>query len=402
MRISKWLIALVVIFTCSFTVHAEMVVVGLNDDVHFDFPGLIANDFHVEGLIHSAGGIAPVVNNVIVFGDGTTGNWTVAGYTLTQIGPEDWWFTIDFVTDGSITYCQWLHFGIEFYVEMLNVIADLHGWWTLNGVPINGPMRADQSDVAVTGFWADDLGTIRPGLQTLRITNDTTNIPIVIPQYEVAISYTRVPLEDMFTNGLGRPGEPSPMYPDLEWITIDAIPPLPPESFFDVYLEDYGVIIPPGGFLLMRGQQLWDGAPTRGGGDWGWFWEQHGAPAASGTIGATYTIDPPSGAVPFTTLHQASLFNLYNGSTRRFAARVNVVIGNGNSYNNWKIGWTNVQVGNIFVTQWNTIIPALGSMLGNNVFTLQAEDVTPAPFNQAPHPPSGDTAVSVAIVDAHQ
>ena len=243
----------------------QPIVVAINDDVHFDY-NAEANDFHIEGSIRCASTGPPVVTDRLVFGDPGTGNWSVAGMTLTPLGGEDWWFTIDFVTDGYITFCQWIHFGIEFEVFAYNVIADLRGWWTLDGQPVGGPMP-------ITGFWADDLGEIRPGDQTLRIMNDT-EIPIVVGALQIAISEQRIPLPDLFIHGLGRPGEPSPSYPDLEWIDAPDLPgEIPPDSFFDVFLEIPGIEIPPGAFLLVRGQQ-WQPEFY---GDWGYFWEQHGA-----------------------------------------------------------------------------------------------------------------------------
>ena len=43
-------------------------------------------------------------------------------------------------------------------------------------------------------------------------------------------------------------------------------------------------------------------------------------------------------------------------------------------------------------------MPALGSLVGDNIFTLRAEDVTPAPFNQPPYPAAGDTATAGCVV----
>ncbi len=245
------------------------VLVALNDDIHFDYQGgEMANDFHVEGTIYSADGVDPVLANIIIFGDPGTGNWTVANYTLVEISPDTWSFTLDFVTDGFIQFCQWIHFGFEFYVDYHNIVIDLNGWWTFNGIPLT------PGSVAISGFQADDIDELRPGFQTLRIFNDT-DIGIEYESLELAISETSVPLEDMFVTGLGRPGEVSPQYPELTWISIEEIPlELPPDSFFDVFLEEFDIDIPPGQFLLMRGQQTMS---DQGLGDWGWFWHQHGA-----------------------------------------------------------------------------------------------------------------------------
>jgi len=38
-------------------------------------------------------------------------------------------------------------------------------------------------------------------------------------------------------------------------------------------------------------------------------------------------------------------------------------------------------------------------VIGINIMTLVAEDVTPPPFNQPPYPASGDTAADICSVE---
>lgn len=57
-----------------------------------------------------------------------------------------------------------------------------------------------------------------------------------------------------------------------------------------------------------------------------------------------------------------------------------------------------VAAGGSFASAWNQSIPALGTVIGDNLFALAAEDVTPAPWNQPPYPPSGDTAAASCMV----
>jgi hypothetical protein len=251
------------------------IVVGLNDDVHFNYNGE-ANDFHIEGIIHSAGGVTPLVTSIMVFGDPGTGNWQVSGYSLVNIGPEDWYFKLDFKTDGFITYCQWIHFGIKFDVKAKNIIARLKGWWTLDGNPIF--KSADQyQQVAVTGFEvAEDEGG-----KFFKIMNDT-DIPVEVKQAELVVTNYEVPLIDMYTTGLGRPGEISPKYPQLTWKDINQYLPsvFEPGQHFKIYLSQVGIYLQPGQFLQVRGEQVELGEKNtknkNKSPDWGWFWEQHG------------------------------------------------------------------------------------------------------------------------------
>jgi hypothetical protein len=51
-----------------------------------------------------------------------------------------------------------------------------------------------------------------------------------------------------------------------------------------------------------------------------------------------------------------------------------------------------------FISSWNQNIPNFGILVGDNLFTLVAEDVTPAPYNQPPYLPAGDTDINACTV----
>jgi len=120
----------------------------------------------------------------------------------------------------------------------------------------------------------------------------------------------------------------------------------------------------------------------------------------SATLAASLDCQPGSGVVPFVTQMTVTMDNLYTGQIRRFAARIDVQLAGGASYPSWRAGFTNVAAGDSFSTSWNQNIPALGTLIGDNVFGLSAADVTPAPYNQPPYPPSGDTAADDCRVTA--
>lgn len=110
------------------------------------------------------------------------------------------------------------------------------------------------------------------------------------------------------------------------------------------------------------------------------------------TVSCDYTCNPTLGTVPFVTNMSVTLTNDYLGVTRRLAGRIDVTTADGSFFSNWKSGFTNIAPGGSYITSWNQGIPALGSLVGSNLFLLQAQDVTPSPFNQPPYPQSGDTA----------
>jgi hypothetical protein len=117
------------------------------------------------------------------------------------------------------------------------------------------------------------------------------------------------------------------------------------------------------------------------------------------TVQVAIGANPGSGVLPFTTQMAVSLTNLTD-ENRRAAAKINVVIGNGSSYSNWRAGWTNLGDSETYSTMWNQHLPAIGSLTGNNVFTLIGADVTPAPYNQPPFAPSGDTDTDAVTITA--
>jgi hypothetical protein len=110
-----------------------------------------------------------------------------------------------------------------------------------------------------------------------------------------------------------------------------------------------------------------------------------------GTIGAELTCQPGSGTVPFSTLMTVTLENIYTGQTRRIAGHLDASLAAGQFFPNWRAGYTNVAPGDSYVTSWVQNIPALGTVIGDNLFALVVEDVTPPPYNQPPYPPAGDT-----------
>jgi len=121
-------------------------------------------------------------------------------------------------------------------------------------------------------------------------------------------------------------------------------------------------------------------------------------PSTWTSVLVSFTCSPDSGTLPFQTVMQVVLTNAYEVTSRRIAGRINVELAGGQSYGGWRAGFTNVGPGEAFSQAWPQHIPALGSLVGNNVFTLLAMDVTPAPFNQPPNPPSGDTDTAACTV----
>ncbi len=99
---------------------------------------------------------------------------------------------------------------------------------------------------------------------------------------------------------------------------------------------------------------------------------------------------PAAGTVPFAT-HMKYTVNNTCDSHRLVASQVNIDLASGKHISNWRSGFQNIRPQESKVTQWNTTLPALGFVIGNNLFTFTSRDVTPEPYNQPPHAPSGST-----------
>jgi len=110
--------------------------------------------------------------------------------------------------------------------------------------------------------------------------------------------------------------------------------------------------------------------------------------------------EPSSGTLPFLTNFDIVVTNCNPFYHRRISNRVDVTIGNGQFYSNWRRGWDNYAPGTQKLRSWFQLVPELPTLIGDNTFSLFAEDVTPAPYNQPPYPAAGDTATDSCVLTA--
>jgi predicted outer membrane repeat protein len=107
---------------------------------------------------------------------------------------------------------------------------------------------------------------------------------------------------------------------------------------------------------------------------------------------------PVSGTLPFNGTMLVTLGSGSDSQKRRVAGRIDVELAGGGSIVTWRAGWTNLSPGEVFSTNWNQPFPAMPSLVGENLFRLTAEDVTPPPYNQPPYPPAGGTDTAACTV----
>ncbi|MBN1818812.1 MAG: hypothetical protein JW828_15730 [Sedimentisphaerales bacterium] len=225
-------------------------IAGFNVDVHMDIPPQVfdqpANDFHIEGRIESSS--PPELVQVI----SDFPEWQH------QIEPDpadptgQWYrFRIDFF-GREFKYCDWLHLGLFFDLECSNLVIDLVGWWTRDGVRIHGGVN--DGAILIPGFEVEDIPLERP--QFFRVRNDSM---MQTPARIVELQLTRFSSEEVEKMGgmqelaamLRREGqqEAFPWIPveDPQGMPIDPANPqaFPPDSFFDIFVE---VDLPDQGF----------------------------------------------------------------------------------------------------------------------------------------------------------
>lgn len=115
------------------------------------------------------------------------------------------------------------------------------------------------------------------------------------------------------------------------------------------------------------------------------------------TIACSLTCVPDTGTLPFGFQMGVALHNPLL-SPRVAAARIDVTLGSGTIFTNWRAGNTILSGGELFETNWTQQLPALGTLVGQNRFHLDARDVTPPPYNAPPYAGSGATATADCTV----
>ncbi len=122
-------------------------------------------------------------------------------------------------------------------------------------------------------------------------------------------------------------------------------------------------------------------------------------------MAAGLTCSPPPGQQSIDTTVEMSLTNLLADEPRQFFYRINLTEPDGSFNTPWRQGWQNVMAGETWSTSWTHNIPGLEGNWGTVLFELEAQDVTPAPWNQPPYAPSGFVvndacSAEIGVVDA--
>jgi hypothetical protein len=116
------------------------------------------------------------------------------------------------------------------------------------------------------------------------------------------------------------------------------------------------------------------------------------------TVSAQMSCSPSSGTLPFSAAMSVNLVNNMDDQARTATGHIDLLLGNGVVYDNWRSGWVDLEPGGGSHRSWSQAIPAHYSFFGSSEFRLVVEDVTPAPYNQPPYLASGDVSSRVCTV----
>ena len=162
-----------------------------------------------------------------------------------------------------------------------------------------------------------------------------------------------------------------------------------PGSFFAADIDDNGFFVA-GGTKRVHARTFGSGG--------------HAFAFTSGVKVETVTVDisctPASGTVPFQGRVTVRVHNLAY-SSRVVAGHIDVMIANGTIFTDARTGHVTVAPDDVATVSWLVKIPAEPSVIGDNRFTVNGEDVTPAPYNQPPYLQSGDKDLDYCIITAY-
>ena len=307
----KVLILSAVVLLVALEPEAWAIIAGFNQDIHMDIdiPGVVADDFHIEGRIKSGvpGGSFSQPPALISHVDGGFPNFNYSIQPdLSDPGQNSFFFRADW-SGETYTYCDVIHLGLFFDVICHNIVIDLVGWWTIDGMPVSAtfPVHTgllNGGTVPIPGFEVEDRPPEKLP-QVVRIRNDSNLssdlsgigaggiqteivqmdlVGMSPEQLEVHLGPIPKAFEQLQADGAQEELPWTPVENKKGIISEKNPVPLSPDSFFDVYVDvDFGIHpsqpfrILPDDFLITRALLRYTN--NAGQPDFRWFWHVHQA-----------------------------------------------------------------------------------------------------------------------------
>jgi len=223
---------------------------------YFNPTGVRANDFHVCGIIESLYDYQPRLLDHWTYGG--VGPWYLEEYSIEKVAghPKNWYFTLHFKTNYPVPSGTMVHFGMYFRTNYCNKAVVNCAYWT--------NYKEAVGRVPVIGFNIYR----QQGLPRATLIN-TSGQPMTLAAVEFAVSRQAVPLDKMFTEGLGNPGEIGSLSKEnnLIWQKVDKLADprtgqivIESDKPFDFDLgEMLGIKLNAGEFLQIRGYTVFQG-----------------------------------------------------------------------------------------------------------------------------------------------
>jgi len=307
----KVLLISVVVLLVALESQSWAIIAGFNQDIHMDIdiPGLAANDFHIEGRIKSGvpGGKFSQPPTLIGHIDG---GFPIFKHSIQPDfdDPEQnsFIFRADWYGE-TYAYCDVIHLGLFFDVTCHNIVIDLVGWWTIDGMPVSSsfPVRTGLLNggmIPIPGFEVEDRPPEQEP-QVVRIRNDSN---ISSDRSETGTGGIQIEIMQMDLVGMSRdelevhlgpvPGafehlQVNGAQAELPWTSVENEKGiiserntvlLSPDSFFDVFVDvalgthpSKPFRILPDDFLITRALIRYTN--NSGQPDFRWFWHVHQA-----------------------------------------------------------------------------------------------------------------------------
>jgi hypothetical protein len=224
------------------TLAATPVVVAATWDLEYP-RGEGADGINITGIIQSEDDQIPKLKDSLAV-DSAGNSWALVEFSLTQDEkePKDWKFVAQYQAKKIVNAPQRVRVGIDIVVINCNIIKIYDTIWTKIKWPIPEPDPDPWFSFNIHRVYEDLLTTIM---------NCNQEVGMMVENLEFAVSNVQIPLEEMGSTQMEL--YKTLRYEErLKWIPYKRPIYLAPGESFKIYMEELGINLKPGQFLLLR------------------------------------------------------------------------------------------------------------------------------------------------------